>query len=72
MEVRRDYLDWTPVYRGGIIATKRDVSDGSSTPTTAGDRHGQPDLVHEMQADPSRTPVTLETITEKPSGEEPS
>ncbi|KAF7798631.1 hypothetical protein EIP86_009853 [Pleurotus ostreatoroseus] len=72
VEVRRDYLDWTPVYRGGIIATKRDVSDGSSTPTTAGDRHGQPDLVHEMQADPSRTPVTLETITEKPSGEEPS
>lgn len=75
VEVRRDFLDWTPVYRGGVIAMKKDASDGSSTPGTGGDRHEQTDLVREVQPGDSmsmRTPMGLETISEKPAHEEPS
>lgn len=37
IEVRRDYLDWTPTYNG-----KTDSE--SDSPTAAGDRHGVPDV----------------------------
>lgn len=37
IEVRRDYLDWSPQYRGK-------ADSDSEAPTAAGDRHGVPDV----------------------------
>lgn len=76
VEVRRDYLDWTPVYSGGVTSVKREVpSEGSTTPTTlaAGDRHGQPDMMQRRSDSASTTPrlETLTEISEKPVTEHP-
>ena len=73
VEVRRDYRDWTPDYqRHGA----RDGSDtGASTPTAAGDRHGQPELGggrHHSPVSMDRSKSTsdgLGTISEKPAEE---
>lgn len=41
VEVRRDYRDWTPAHQRAGSDT------GASTPTAAGDRHGQPDIARQ-------------------------
>ena len=71
VEVRRDYRDWTPP--STRMQRKDSESTGSETPTAAGDRHGQPDVLLQRHGAPvvNGKPLQdgLEVISEKPAEE---
>lgn len=73
VEVRRDYRDWTPAYHRPAALGKNEGSEsGTSTPTAAGDRHGQPDVARHHSPAGQRTAKPqegLEIISEKPADE---
>ncbi|KAM5532756.1 hypothetical protein V8D89_013553 [Ganoderma adspersum] len=71
IEVRRDYMDWTPLYSG-----KGQTDFETQAPATAGDRHGVPDsqmaqqLADRPVANGQPKPVNgLTSISEKSEGD---
>ena len=72
VEVRRDYRDWTPAYDRAHLhhGAGGGSQTGSSTPTAAGDRHGQPDIARHHANGSEKPPQDgLEVISEKPAAE---
>lgn len=68
IEVRRDYMDWSPLYHRS--AGKGEIASDPSPPAAAGNRHGVPDSQlthnHHPSAAPNGSGTGLPSISEKP------